>query len=147
MEALSASTWRTMHRARAAVQAHKATFEFFEMALGEEDPTSDPYPPLPFCRNDHDTAARTAAARRAREAARAAGDDLHVDVGRHRQPSRMHGEHARAGGQVGRLDVQELLEDPKPFGEAIFAKQRPMSQVREYDANGYRVPTGSLNQP
>jgi len=38
-------------------------------------------------------------------------------------------------------DVEELFEDPKPAGEAIFKKQRQMSQVREYDANGYRVPT------
>jgi len=41
-------------------------------------------------------------------------------------------------------DLEELLEDPKPAGEAIFAKQRPMSEVREYDANGFRVPSAGL---
>jgi len=40
-----------IYRARAAVQAHKSTFEFFEMAFGEEDPTKDAFPSLPFCRN------------------------------------------------------------------------------------------------
>ena len=38
-------------------------------------------------------------------------------------------------------DVVELLEDPKPPADALFARQRPMYQVREYDANGYRLPT------
>mmetsp|Transcript_28797 Transcript_28797/g.73938 ORF Transcript_28797/g.73938 Transcript_28797/m.73938 type:complete len:450 (+) Transcript_28797:780-2129(+) len=41
-------------------------------------------------------------------------------------------------------DIRELLEDPKPFGEAIFAKQRHMYDVREYDANGYRLPSANL---
>ncbi len=42
-------------------------------------------------------------------------------------------------------DVEELLEDPRPAGEAIFAKQRPMSEVREYDFNGFRrVPSGGV---
>ena len=31
------------------VQAHKSTAEFFEMALGLDDPTADPFPPLPIC--------------------------------------------------------------------------------------------------
>ena len=39
------------YRARAAVQAHKSTFEFFEMALGNEDPDADPFPTMPFCHN------------------------------------------------------------------------------------------------
>merc|ERR1719436_2128927 len=39
------------YNARAAVQAHKSTFEFFEMALGIEDPTKDAYPLSPFCRH------------------------------------------------------------------------------------------------
>jgi hypothetical protein len=34
-----------------AVQAHKASFEFFEMALDEQDPAADPYPTTPFCRH------------------------------------------------------------------------------------------------
>ena len=42
-------------------------------------------------------------------------------------------------------DVEELLEDPRPAGQAIFARQRPMSEVREYDVNGFRrVPSGVL---
>ena len=39
-----------VYRARAAVQAHKSSFEFFEMALGDEDPDANPYPVMPFCR-------------------------------------------------------------------------------------------------
>ena len=39
-----------IYRPRAAVQAHKSTFEFFEMALGFDDPAADPFPSLPFCR-------------------------------------------------------------------------------------------------
>lgn len=38
------------YNARAAVQAHKSTFEFFEMALGVEDPKKDAFPLSPFCR-------------------------------------------------------------------------------------------------
>lgn len=38
-----------VYRARAAVQAHKSTFEFFEMAFGDEDPAKDAFPTLPFC--------------------------------------------------------------------------------------------------
>ena len=38
-------------------------------------------------------------------------------------------------------DVAEILEDPRPPAEKLFARQRPMYEVREYDANGYRVPT------
>lgn len=43
-------------------------------------------------------------------------------------------------------DVQELLEDPKPPAERLFARQRPMYEVREFDANGYRVASSSLNK-
>lgn len=38
-----------IYRARAAVQAHKSTAEFFQMALGEEDPEADAFPITPFC--------------------------------------------------------------------------------------------------
>ena len=37
-------------------------------------------------------------------------------------------------------DVAEILEDPKPPADAMFSKQRPMYEVREYDADGFRVP-------
>ncbi|KAL3929418.1 MAG: hypothetical protein SGPRY_001969 [Prymnesium sp.] len=40
------------------------------------------------------------------------------------------------------VDAIEYLEDPKPFGEEMFGKQVKMSEVREYDANGFRVPVG-----
>jgi len=40
-------------------------------------------------------------------------------------------------------DVAEIFEDPKPAADALFARQRFMSEVREYDANGFRVPTGN----
>ena len=43
-------------------------------------------------------------------------------------------------------DVQELLEDPKPPAERLFARQRPLYDVREFDANGYRVASSSLNK-
>ena len=36
-------------------------------------------------------------------------------------------------------DLTELLEDPKPYGEEVFSHQRPMTDVREYDANGFRT--------
>ena len=36
-------------------------------------------------------------------------------------------------------DVVELLEDPKPYGVELFARQRPMTEVREFDANGFRT--------
>jgi len=36
-------------------------------------------------------------------------------------------------------DILELLEDPKPPADAMFARQRPMTEVREFDANGYRL--------
>ena len=39
----------SIYNARAAVQAHKSTFEFFEMALGFYDPAADAFPELPFC--------------------------------------------------------------------------------------------------
>ena len=35
-------------------------------------------------------------------------------------------------------DVSELLEDPKPPAERLFARQRPMYEVREFDSNGFR---------
>jgi hypothetical protein len=35
-------------------------------------------------------------------------------------------------------DVTELLEDPKPPAERLFARQRTMTEVREFDSNGYR---------
>lgn len=38
-----------MYKARAAVQSHKSTFEFFQMALGNEDPEADAFPVDPFC--------------------------------------------------------------------------------------------------
>ena len=41
-------------------------------------------------------------------------------------------------------DIAELLEDPKPPADELFGKQKPMYQVREYDANGYRVPGAGL---
>jgi len=34
-------------------------------------------------------------------------------------------------------DVVELLEDPKPYGDELFSRQRPMSEVREYDLDGH----------
>ena len=40
-----------IYRARAAVQAHKSTAEFFEMALGLDDPAADPFPSLPICKH------------------------------------------------------------------------------------------------
>jgi len=42
------------------------------------------------------------------------------------------------------VDVSEYLEDPKPYGNMIFGKQRQMYQVREFDANGYRLPLQSI---
>ena len=42
------------------------------------------------------------------------------------------------------VDVSEYLEDPKPFGKEIFGKQRQMYEVREFDANGFRVPLDSI---
>ena len=41
-------------------------------------------------------------------------------------------------------DVAELVEDPKPPAEKLFARQRPMYLVREYDSNGYRLPSSEL---
>ena len=34
------------------MQAHKSTFEFFEMALGFDEPGADAFPPLPICRQN-----------------------------------------------------------------------------------------------
>merc|ERR1712232_140965 len=42
-------TGTPVYNARAAVQAHKSTFEFFQMAIGLEDPSKDPFPQSPFC--------------------------------------------------------------------------------------------------
>jgi len=42
------------------------------------------------------------------------------------------------------IDVSEYLEDPKPYGREIFGKQRQMYEVREFDANGYRVPLQNI---
>ena len=39
------------------------------------------------------------------------------------------------------IDASEYLEDPNPFARELFGKQRQMAQVKEYDANGYRVPS------
>ena len=36
-------------------------------------------------------------------------------------------------------DAIEFLEDPRPPARAIFAKQRQMKEIREFDFNGYRV--------
>lgn len=38
-------------------------------------------------------------------------------------------------------DVAELIEDPSPAGKKLQSRQRLMTEVREYDANGYRVPS------
>lgn len=52
---------------------------------------------------------------------------------------------ATADGPLGSLrntvrDLTELLEDPRPYGDDLFSRQRPMTEVREYDANGFRTP-------
>ena len=39
------------------------------------------------------------------------------------------------------IDATEYIEDPVPSAKAIFGKQKQMSQIREYDAKGYRVPS------
>ena len=39
------------------------------------------------------------------------------------------------------VDASEYLEDPAPSARAIFGKQKQMYQVREFDANGFRVPS------
>ena len=44
------------------------------------------------------------------------------------------------------VDLIELFEDPRPSGRALFAGQRQMYEVREYDANGYRVAASALKQ-
>ncbi|EOD12371.1 violaxanthin de-epoxidase [Emiliania huxleyi CCMP1516] len=38
-------------------------------------------------------------------------------------------------------DAQEFLEDPRPFGRAIFEKQKKMSEIREFDADGRSLPS------
>ena len=46
------------------------------------------------------------------------------------------------------IDATEYMEDPVPSAKAIFGKQKQMSQIREYDAKGYRVPsTGGFVAP
>jgi hypothetical protein len=46
------------------------------------------------------------------------------------------------------IDATEYIEDPAPSAKAIFGKQKQMSQIREYDAQGYRVPsTGGFVAP
>ena len=46
------------------------------------------------------------------------------------------------------IDATEYIEDPVPSAKAIFGKQKQMSQIREYDAKGYRVPsTGGFVAP
>mmetsp|Transcript_105553 Transcript_105553/g.183556 ORF Transcript_105553/g.183556 Transcript_105553/m.183556 type:complete len:512 (-) Transcript_105553:38-1573(-) len=39
------------------------------------------------------------------------------------------------------VDVREYLEDPHPPAEMLFRKQRKMSELLQFDGNGYRVPT------
>jgi hypothetical protein len=36
-------------------------------------------------------------------------------------------------------DVEEFLEDPKPAGQKLFANQRTMNELHEYDADGNRL--------
>uniref|UniRef100_A0A7S3APN8 VDE lipocalin domain-containing protein n=1 Tax=Haptolina ericina TaxID=156174 RepID=A0A7S3APN8_9EUKA len=43
------------------------------------------------------------------------------------------------------VDAAEYLEDPRPASVELFGKQRQMVQVREFDANGYRVPLDRIN--
>ena len=38
-------------------------------------------------------------------------------------------------------DLREFFEDPRPPAKALYDKQRKMREVREYDANGYRLPS------
>ncbi|KAL1503451.1 hypothetical protein AB1Y20_011938 [Prymnesium parvum] len=38
------------------------------------------------------------------------------------------------------VDAMEYLEDPAPFGQQLFGKQRQMYEVQEFDENGFRVP-------
>ena len=44
------------------------------------------------------------------------------------------------------LDAAEILEDPRPASRELFGKQRQMSEVREFDANGFRVPLDVYSQ-
>lgn len=39
------------------------------------------------------------------------------------------------------VDVKEYFEDPRPAGKALFENQRKMSELREYNSDGYRVPS------
>jgi hypothetical protein len=41
-------------------------------------------------------------------------------------------------------DVREFIEDPNPYGKKLFAKQRTMSDLKEYDADGYARVQASL---
>jgi len=38
-------------------------------------------------------------------------------------------------------DLREFFEDPRPPAQALYDRQRKMSSVREYDSNGYRLPS------
>jgi len=38
-------------------------------------------------------------------------------------------------------DANEFLEDPRPYGKAIFSKQKHMSEIREFDFNGKQLPS------
>ena len=38
-------------------------------------------------------------------------------------------------------DLQEYTEDPRPFARELFAKQKTMAQIKEFDADGFRVAT------
>jgi hypothetical protein len=38
-------------------------------------------------------------------------------------------------------DASEFLEDPRPYGKAIFSKQKRMSEIREFDFNGKQLPS------
>jgi hypothetical protein len=45
--------------------------------------------------------------------------------------------------QTSLRDLREMLEDPRPAAQAIFNHQKPMSEVHEFDARGFRVPTAA----
>lgn len=38
-------------------------------------------------------------------------------------------------------DAGEFLEDPRPYGKAIFSRQKRMSEIREFDFNGKQLPS------
>eukprot|EP00967_Tisochrysis_lutea_P049693 scaffold60925_cov37-Tisochrysis_lutea.AAC.2 len=39
------------------------------------------------------------------------------------------------------VDASEFLEDPRPFGKAIFSQQKKMSEIREFDFDGKLLPS------